>query len=252
MKVALLYPHILNLQGDFANYTVLQNLAKSAGVDFELTIINSGDNYHFDNFDVVLAASGEVAHFDYLRRELESHLVELQAFIESGKVLIASGTTQGLFGESILREDQTQVRGLGLLPLTAVERKLVYGDNIYASTNYMGEHFDLVGAQICMLDFNYKYSEKYRPFAQLHYGYGNSGDGSEEGMLLNNSIFTGVHGPLLVVNPDLAWKLINYFEPQTRELPRPDFSYEFRNRQGSISYTKRKTSQLDQSKLYKP
>ncbi len=248
MKVALLYPHILNLQGDFANYTVFERLCAYADIDFDLNIINSGDEYNLLDYDVVIVAAGEVAHFAYLHDELQPRVKEIKKFVENGKILLVFGTSQALFGESIEREDGSTLTGLGLVPLKAHERNSIYGDNIFGTTTYLESYYKLAGAQIRLLDFRYEYDEEFKPFAQLVYGEESQGQPAE-GLLWHNSIFTNFHGPLMVMNPELAWGIINHIEPATRQLPQPDFTYEVEQKRAYKVYTLNKVSEFSTKDL---
>ncbi len=221
LKLASFLPHILNLQGDFANAKAMQKIAEAHGISCQLDIIDTTDlaNFRFTNYDMVFMASGEVEQFVYIKRQLEQHalLDDLKEFIAQGKVLLACGTTVALFAQYIELQNGEKCEGLGILPIEAKERTHIYADDVISRVQIKDRTLHLWGAQVQLVDFTQVSGAKEalsthaKPFGELLYGYGDNGKTKTEGWQLGNAIFTLLHAPLLVYNPWLGSALIHSY-----------------------------------------
>ena len=206
MKAAWLFPDILFLHGERGNIMALKRMASLAGIELEVERIdfNSSD---FDpmEYGIIFCPPGEIASFGTVIDKLKPYCGKFREFIESGRVLIAVGTGICIFGKDTRREDKSIIDGLGLIDCNFEERKYVYGDDIYFNENYSGVNEECFGVQIQMIDV---ISQEEKPFGKLLYGFGNTGKDRNEGVIKNNSIFTNVLGPLLVLNPWLTKTIV--------------------------------------------
>ena len=160
------------------------------------------------DFDFLFCPPGEIEHFEAVAAYLEPHRNELMAYIETRPMLV-TGTTVALFGETIKRDDQSEIIGLGIIEIEARENHAVYGDDLYYTCQYNGKEMEMIGSQIQMIDLDIKEES---PFGRLKYGYGNNGKTKFEGVISGKGIFTNTLGPVLVCNPWLTEEIINLIE----------------------------------------
>ena len=97
-KIAWMFPDTLFLHGERGNVLALERFARMASLEPEINKIDF-DSKDFDPMDYQLMffGPGEISSFESDREWLSPRKEALAAFIESGRPLIATGTTVGLF-----------------------------------------------------------------------------------------------------------------------------------------------------------
>lgn len=201
ITVGWMYPDLLNLHGERGSVQALVRTGKAMGLEVEVRKIEDFDDpIPFDELDVLIFLPGEIATFRHLVPGLQGQMEALQAYLENGNYLLALGTTGLMFGKSILREDGSTQEGLGLLDMTAKERKYVWGDDLHF--RILGCDMEIAGSQIQMADVDAK-----EPLGQTLYGMGNNNSGAE-GARKGNLIYTNCMGPLFVKNPWFAEEIL--------------------------------------------
>lgn len=197
--VGWMYPNLLNLHGERGSVQALVEIGKQLGVELEIRRIEDFDDHiALNEFDLLMFLPGEITVLEKLVLPLKAE--GLDAYLECGGYLLAIGTSGLIFGNSILREDGSTVKGLGYLDMTARERKYVWGDDLHFKVD--GTDLELAGAQIQMADVDAK-----NPLGTTVYGRGNNNTGSE-GARWKNLIYTNCLGPLFVKNPWFAESII--------------------------------------------
>lgn len=209
IKIGWLFPNMFNLHGDRGNILAITAEAQRRGYAVEIEQISQDtETFNPMDYDFLFCPPGEMEHFKPVVEFLEPHKDELSAFIEEHPMLV-TGTTVSLFGEMIQRDDQSTIKGLGMLSLETTENHSVYGDDIYFSCQYNGKVMEIIGSQIQMMDIAINEES---PFGRLKYGYGNTGKTKFEGVISGKGIFTNTLGPILVCNPWLTEEIINLIE----------------------------------------
>jgi len=209
IKIGWLFNNSFNLHGDRGNLLAVQAEGQRRGYQVLVEQINL-DTKCFNpmDFDFLFCPPGEIEHFEAAAAFLEPHRKVLMDYIETRPMLV-TGTSVAIFGESITRDDQSTIRGLGIIEVVTRENHAVYGDDLYYSCQYNGKEMDIVGSQIQMIDLEIKEES---PFGRLKYGYGNNGETKFEGVISGKGIFTNTLGPLLVCNPWLTEEIFNLIE----------------------------------------
>lgn len=206
MKAAWLFPDILFLHGERGNIMALKRMAALAGIELEVEKIDfKSPDFEPMDYGIIFCPPGEVAAFEAVIEKLNPCCDKLREFVESGRVLISTGTGICIFGKDTKREDGSIIEGLGLIDCSFEERKYVYGDDICFNENYSEANEECFGVQVQMIDVICREEDC---FGKLIYGFGNTGNDRNEGVIKNNSIFTNVLGPLLVLNPWLTKEII--------------------------------------------
>ena len=199
ITVGWMYPNLLNLHGERGSVQALVEIGKKIGIEVEILRIEDFDDpIPFEKLDLMIFLPGEIASFPNLIPALKTE--QLRNYLEEGGYLFALGTSGLLFGKEILREDGSTLECLGLLDMTARERKFVWGDDLHFRIN--GTKQELVGSQIQMADVDAK-----NPLGTTIYGMGNNNSGAE-GARWKNLIYTNCMGPLFVKNPWFAESIL--------------------------------------------
>ena len=197
ITVGWMYPDILNLHGERGSVQALVSIGSNLGLKIDIRRIEDfEDPIPYRELDMLMFLPGEISSFQYLVPALRRQMEELTAYVENGGHILALGTSGLLFGRSILREDGSVQEGLGIMDLTATERKYVWGDDLHFRIKETRQ--ELIGSQIMMLDV-----ETSMPLGTTIYGRGNNGTGTE-GSRYQNLIYTNCCGPLFVKNPWFA------------------------------------------------
>lgn len=194
IHIGWMYPDLLNLHGERGSIQALQRVGENLGIEVEIHRFDDFDQpIPFEDLDLLVFLPGEIHSFRWLKPALESQRQQLEAFLARKGYVIALGTTGLLFGKTIEREDGSVVEGLGLLDLTAKERKFVWGDDLHFRLNDSKQ--EIFGSQILMADV-----ETTQPLGTTLYGKGNNDTGAE-GARNGNLIYTNCLGPVFVKNP---------------------------------------------------
>ena len=203
LRIAHLYPELLNLYGDSGNILVLRKRMEWRGIRCEVQEVHLDDHPSFADVDIAFIGGGSDREQRIVCDRLLSVRNELAAFVEDGGVLGAVCGGYQLLGHSYLMGDE-EVRGLSLVDLytdrgsprlignIAVQSRIsaqpVVGYENHGGRTHLGSGVE--------------------PMGRVLHGHGNDGVSGEEGCLYKNVVGTYVHGPLLPKNPGVADYLI--------------------------------------------
>ena len=208
LRIAHLYPDLLNLYGDSGNILVLRKRLEWRQMACNVDEVHVGQMPSLERADVVFVGGGSDREQRIVCDSLQSARSELAAFVEDGGVLVAVCGGYQLLGHSYLMGDE-EVRGLSLVDLytdrgsprlvgNVVVNSRISPQPIVGYENHGGRTH--LGAGV-------------EPLGQVLRGYGNNGQSGEEGCLYKNVLGTYVHGPLLPKNPGVAdWILSRALE----------------------------------------
>lgn len=203
LRIAHLYPELLNLYGDSGNILVLRKRMEWRQLSCEVCEVHVGEHPSFADVDLVLIGGGSDREQRIVCDYLQEVRAELVAFVDDGGVLLAVCGGYQLLGHSYLMGDE-EVRGLSLVDLytdrgsprlignVAVQSR-ISPQPIVGYENHGGRTH--LGAGV-------------EPLGTVLHGFGNDGASGQEGCLFNNVVGTYVHGPLLPKNPGVADWLI--------------------------------------------
>ena len=203
LRVAHLYPELLNLYGDSGNVLVLRKRMEWRGIACEVHEVHMGERPTFGDADLVFVGGGSDRDQRTVAGELRAVGAELASFVEDDGVLLAVCGGYQLLGHSYLMGDE-EVRGLSLVDLytdrgsprligNVVVESRISGQPVVGYENHGGRTHLGVGVE---------------PLGRVLHGHGNDGESGYEGCLYRNVVGTYVHGPLLPKNPGVADWLI--------------------------------------------
>ena len=205
LRVAHLYPRLMNIYGDRGNIMALRHRCEARGTGFELTELGPGDRFDATAHDLVFAGGAQ----DREQRGVADDLLATKAqalreAVDDGMALLAVCGAYQLFGRFYRDASGAELPGAGVFDLYTQhpgegERRCIgniicewggdSGGTIVGFENHGGR--TVLGPLA-------------RPLARVRRGYGNNGEDGTEGAVYRNAIGTYVHGSLLPKNPALA------------------------------------------------
>lgn len=203
LRIAHLYPELLNLYGDGGNILVLRKRLEWRGIGCEVREVHIDDRPSFSDVDIVFIGGGSDREQRIVCEHLLAERSELAAYVEDGGVLAAVCGGYQLLGHSYLMGDE-KVEGLSLVDLytdrgsprlignIAIESRIsaqpIVGYENHGGRTHLGEGVE--------------------PLGRVVHGHGNDDESGYEGCLYKNIVGTYIHGPLLPKNPGVADYLI--------------------------------------------
>lgn len=203
IRVAHLYPELLNLYGDSGNVLVLRKRMEWRGIECVVDEVHAGQRPSLTGVDIVFIGGGSDREQKIVCESLQSVRSELAAFVEDAGVLLAVCGGYQLLGHSYIMGEET-VAGLSLVDLytdrgsprlignicvrSRISPQVIVGYENHGGRTHLGVGVESLG--------------------EVVHGFGNDGKSGTEGCLYKNVVGTYVHGPLLPKNPGVADWLI--------------------------------------------
>ncbi len=211
LRVAHLYPRLMNIYGDRGNVMCLRRRCEARGIGFELTELSTGDRLDPAAFDLIFAGGAQ----DREQRGVADDLLATKAAaireaIEADVALLAVCGAYQLFGRSYRESTGAELPGAGIFDMRTEHpgpgTKRCIG-------NIVAEWRAPDGTQRTIVGFENhggrtRLGPGVRPLARVRRGFGNNGEDGTEGAVYRNAVGTYVHGSLLPKNPALADHLI--------------------------------------------
>lgn len=197
-----MYPDILNLHGDRGNIQAFAYAAERMGLEVEVTkVVNPGDEIDFAKADLMVFGPGELRACRILADALRERREALESWLEKVGHIFVTGTSGTIFGKKVERTNGGDFEGLGLLKLTAKERKMILGNDLHVQ---LADGMEVMGSQIQMAEYKV---EPEQVLGKVLYGHGNRNAG-DEGAQAGNLIWTNLLGPVMVKNPWWACRIL--------------------------------------------
>jgi CobQ-like glutamine amidotransferase family enzyme len=206
LRIAHLYPRLMNIYGDRGNIICLRHRCGARDVGFELTELSVGDRFDAGAYDLVFAGGAQ----DREQRAVTDDLLATKAAaireaVESDVALLAVCGAYQLFGRYYRDSTGAELPGAGIFDLHTEHP----GDGARRCIgNIVVEWQGPGGAQAIVGFENHggrtRLGARARPLGRVRMGHGNNGEDGYEGAVYRNAIGTYVHGSLLPKNPALA------------------------------------------------
>lgn len=205
IKIAHLYPDMLNLYGDRGNIIALKNRMERRGIDVQIDKITMGKNFISDNYDILFVGGGQDFEQDVLLNDLKQGKdKEIKKAVENSKVLLAICGGYQMLGKYYKTYDGKMLEYMGILDFYTEGRqdrlignyafKTKEGIEIVGFENHSGRTY--LGKNI-------------EPLGTVIKGYGNNGEDTSEGVRYKNTFGTYSHGPILPKNSRFTDLLIS-------------------------------------------
>ena len=188
IKVLHLYYDLLNLYGEQGNILALKRAFKNQNVEIEVDYLSVQDKIDFQKYDLVYLGSGSTENLLIALEDIKRHKKELKKYIESKKVLLATGNSYLLFGQKINNLD-----ALGIFDYYAASSEKMAHESLME----LYQEKDVIGFQNREFIVNNKKNHLFK----VKEGLCDNLKSEYEGYHEYNFYGTFVIGPLLIRNP---------------------------------------------------
>jgi hypothetical protein len=210
LRIAHLYPELLNLYGDRGNLITLQRRCEWRGIECSVQPVSLNQPFAASEYDLVFIGGGQ----DYEQNLLHEDLLvrkgpAIRAAVEDGLVFLCICGGYQLMGHEYVEHDGRRIVCLGAIDVrTEAQSKRMIGDTIYHS-DFLAEK----GLSPQLVGFENHSGRTWlgptvRPLARVIKGGGNNGEDGTEGAIYRNVYCTYSHGSFLPKNPSMADWLI--------------------------------------------
>ena len=206
LRLAHLYPKLMNIYGDRGNTLCLERRCRERGIGFELVELGLGDALKQKEVDLIFIGGAQ----DREQRRVAEDLAQvkgeaLREAADAGVVILAVCGGYQLLGRYYRTAEGEELPGAGVFPLWTAHpgagaRRFIgnvvvewAGGTLVGFENHGGRTYLEDGAA---------------PLGRVVSGFGNNGEDGGEGAVIGNAYGTYLHGSLLPKNPRLADHLI--------------------------------------------
>lgn len=205
IRIAHLYPDMLNLYGDRGNIIALTERMKARGIEVKTDAITMGKSFNADDYDILFIGGGQDFEQDVLLDDLKKGKdIEISKAINNGTAMLAICGGYQMLGKYYKTYDGKMLEYMGALDFyTEGKQERMIGNYAFKTK----EGIEVVG-------FENHSGRTYlgsgvEPFGKMIKGYGNNGEDGTEGVRFKNTFGTYSHGPILPKNPQIADLLIS-------------------------------------------
>ena len=203
LKIAHLYPKLLNIYGDKGNILTLKKRCEWRGIEIEINEINIGDS--IEEHDIYFIGGGQDLQQIEVSKELQKHKDFLTSERDNMKVFLGICGGYQLLGHYYQPQDSERLLGISLLDAYTISGKTRFIGNVTVKTDFV-EPETLVGFENHS-GLTYLEGET-EPIGTVVIGNGNNGKDKTEGARYKNVFGTYLHGSFLPKNPHFADYLI--------------------------------------------
>lgn len=237
LTLGWLYPELMSTYGDRGNIYVLQRIAKLNGIELVVKRINHSSSYkELLDCDLLFMGGAQDIQQEIVNKDLLSKKGETitNLIFENTPSLFICGAYQFL-GKYYKDAYGTKIVGLGVFDM--------YTESFSDKGRLIGniaikpkDQFGLSQSMPYLVGFENHGGRTYltnhlEAFGSVVVGSGNNGEDGTEGIHVNNSIGTYLHGPILPCNPELGSYLLSLaFEKKNGEKKVFKFDSEYANK----------------------
>lgn len=203
IRIAHLYPKLLNIYGDGGNILALKRRCEWRGIDVQVDEINIGDT--LDEHDIYFIGGGQDLQQIEVSKELQRHKEFLLQ--ERDRMAVFLGICGGyqLMGHYYQPHKGEKLTGISLMDAYTIAGNKRFIGNVTVKTDFVEPH-TLVGFENHS-GLTYLEGET-EPLGTVCIGNGNNGKDKTEGARYKNVFGTYLHGSFLPKNPHFADYLI--------------------------------------------
>ena len=202
LRIAHLYPSLLNVAGDGGNVMAVVGRARWRGLSVEVVPVGLGEVPDFSDFDLVFFQGGQDVEMRVAAADLADKGQSLRDAADAGVVMLAVCAGMQLFGHRYVPSSGDPIDGISVLDLETRAGTTRYMQHAACTVTIDGEAEVVVGFE------NHSgrtfLGAHAQPFGTVVAGAGNNGADGTEGARRDNVFATYLHGPVLPKNPWLA------------------------------------------------
>ena len=120
LRLAHLYPDVMNIYGDRGNVIALQRRCAARGIELEVVEVNIGDPFEPTEFDLVLIGGGQDREQRRIADDLVSRGPALRAAIDEGLATLAVCGGFQLFGHRYVDHEGGVIPGISVFESLSV------------------------------------------------------------------------------------------------------------------------------------
>jgi CobQ-like glutamine amidotransferase family enzyme len=205
LRIAHLYPDLMNIYGDRGNVVALAQRAKWRGIDVAIRSYSVGEWSEPAWPDVWFFGGGQDQGQDIVGADLAGpNGAALKESVAGGAAIFSVCGGYQLLGHEYIPEHGPAIPGLGILDVTTRAGRKRFVGNLFAET----PDGQLIG-------FENHSGRTYlgpsaKPLGTVVIGHGNNGEDKTEGAVQGRVIGCYLHGSCLPKNPWLADKLLGW------------------------------------------
>ncbi len=200
LRIAHLYPDLLNLYGDSGNLLCFKKRLEWRGIDCSINALVSGRDFLFDDYDIIFIGGGQDFEQTLVLRDLSRRKAfSLADAVERGTVILAICGGYQLLGKYYETYKGERLDFTGILDFYTIgSRKRLIGNYEFKTAE-----------KIRVIGFENHSGKTYlgqgiSPLGKVIFGSGNNGKDNTEGARYKNTFCTYSHGPVLPKNPDFC------------------------------------------------
>ena len=203
LRIAHLYPKMLNIYGDYGNVLTLRRRCEWRDISVTIDEIEIGDS--MSEHDIYFMGGGQDIQQIAVSKELQLNKEFLKEEQSRNAVFLAICGGYQLLGHYYQPVDSDRLEGIGLLDVYTVAGYTRFIGNVTAEVDYLPRK-TLVGFENHS-GLTYLNGET-KPISKIIVGKGNNGKDGTEGARYKNVFGTYLHGSFLPKNPQFADYLI--------------------------------------------
>jgi hypothetical protein len=206
LRIAHLYPSLLNVAGDGGNLIAIQRRAQWRGIPVEVVAVEKAETPDFRKFDIVLFHGGQDVEMAVAADDFALKTPSLREAVGEGVVVFAVCAGLQLLGHRYVSNAGEEMLGAGILDLETRGGPQRFMQHAACEVTIDGVTETVVGFE------NHSGLTTLGPeceaFGKVIAGAGNNGRDGLEGARSGNVFATYLHGPCLPKNPWLTDQLI--------------------------------------------
>jgi CobQ-like glutamine amidotransferase family enzyme len=206
LRIAHLYPSLLNVAGDGGNLIAIKRRAQWRGIPVEIVAVEKGETPDFRKFDIVLFHGGQDVEMAVAAEDFARKAPSLREAVGEGVVVFAVCAGLQLLGHRYISNAGEEMLGAGILDLETRGGPQRFMQHAACEVTIGGVTETVVGFE------NHSGLTELGPgceaFGRVVAGAGNNGRDGLEGARSGNVFATYLHGPCLPKNPWLTDQII--------------------------------------------
>ena len=198
MRIIHLFADLCNLYGDYGNVCALKRALENKGQNVEIEYQSIDDEIDISGADFVFIGSATERNQKVALNYLQGYKDNIKTALDNGTVILATGNSFEIFGQSVTDCDGTKHEGLSFFPYETVEGKeRIVTDSLCTTLLCGGVIIDFVNKASLTTGAT-------SPLFDVKQGSGNGKDDNKEGVHYGNFYGTHLIGPVLIRNPQLC------------------------------------------------
>ena len=123
MRIIHLFADLCNLYGDYGNVCALKRALENKGQNVEIEYQSIDDAIDISGADFVFIGSATERNQKVALDYLQSYKDNIKTALDNGTVILATGNSFEMFGQSVTDCDGTRHEGLSFFPYETIEGK---------------------------------------------------------------------------------------------------------------------------------